>query len=301
MKADPADLIALRALAMRGLDWGAVARNSRLAGSSRGWTLAAGGIESAGLRPYAQGDDVRNIDWKASARLGRPMSRLFRADADRPLWIAVDQGESMQFGSRVTFKSVCAARVAAWLGWSALAGQDRVGGLVRQPDGVILARPRPGLPGVLGLVGALCGDPIGDRPNRDAQVGTTLSAALTDLARLLRGGDRVVVISDFYDLDAAPASGDIVLALDAIAQRAAVALVQVFDPIEREAPAEGVYPVRLGSATAWIDLGDPALRKAWGEILENRTASLVSLARRRGWPSAQWATSDPWPPASVWQ
>lgn len=103
--------------------------NSLLAGrhSSR---LRGRGLAFEELRHYHPGDDVRTMDWKATARLRTPHVRVYNEERERPVWLLVDQRRSMYFGSRCAMKSVVAAKVAALSAWRALAGGDRVGGIV---------------------------------------------------------------------------------------------------------------------------------------------------------------------------
>jgi uncharacterized protein (DUF58 family) len=100
------------------------------------------GVEFEEVRPYVVGDDVRTIDWRVSARTGRAHTRLFRAERERPVYLLLDQRHSMFFGTRGSMKSVQAAHAAALLAWAALAGGDRVGGLVLGSAGRQESRPR---------------------------------------------------------------------------------------------------------------------------------------------------------------
>lgn len=296
MSPDLNDLLALRGVAARGLDWRGAPPPGGLAGSHR-VTLpsAAGrGLQFAESRPYQRGDDVRSIDWKVTARHGRPHTKVFETERERPLWIAVDQGASMQFGSRVRFKSVQAARVAAWLAWSACAGGDRVGGVVIDDQASRILPPRAGERGVLALLDALC---------RPAAAGAAVLAA-SDLAGALvalqpgvRTGDRVAVLSDFYALDTAATARPLETILAALAARCEVVLLQLSDPLEATAPAAGRYPLARSEGAGWIDLADPATRQAWSSRHAQRVEALDTLARRHGWPVVAVATDGQLAPA----
>ena len=56
------------------------------------------------MRDYLPGDDIRSIDWKATARTGKPYVRVFTEERDRPALLVVDQRMSMFFGSRLNMK-----------------------------------------------------------------------------------------------------------------------------------------------------------------------------------------------------
>ncbi|GIS97268.1 MAG: hypothetical protein CM1200mP24_05520 [Gammaproteobacteria bacterium] len=58
------------------------------------------------VRLYHTGDDVRNIDWKVTARKNKPHTKIFREEQERPTLIVVDETKSMFFGSQIRFKSI---------------------------------------------------------------------------------------------------------------------------------------------------------------------------------------------------
>lgn len=113
------------------------------------------GMEFADARPYQIGDDARAIDWRQTARRGRPYTKLFQEEHERPVQLLVDLGPSMRFGTRNAFKSVVAARAAALLAWRAVAAGDRVGGLVWNGAELRARRPQGRHHGVLTLLASL--------------------------------------------------------------------------------------------------------------------------------------------------
>jgi uncharacterized protein (DUF58 family) len=102
---------------------------SLLAGR-HGSRLRGRGLAFEELRHYQQGDDIRTIDWRATARLRSPHVRVYREERERPVLLVVDQRRTMFFGSRRAMKSVVAAEVAALVAWRTLAAGDRLGGIV---------------------------------------------------------------------------------------------------------------------------------------------------------------------------
>jgi uncharacterized protein (DUF58 family) len=82
------------------------------------------GTEFADYRDYAQGDDPRHIDWNVWGRLDRLFLRVFHEEEDLRLSIHVDTSRSMGYGQ--PSKLLYAKRLAAALGYTALAAMDRV-------------------------------------------------------------------------------------------------------------------------------------------------------------------------------
>jgi uncharacterized protein (DUF58 family) len=106
--------------------------------------LRGRGLAFEELRNYHPGDDIRTIDWKATARLRKPHVRVFSEERERPVLLVVDQRSPMFFGSRRAMKSVAAAELAALSAWRALNGGDRVGGIVFNEESITSLRPQRG-------------------------------------------------------------------------------------------------------------------------------------------------------------
>ncbi|HEV8051229.1 MAG TPA: DUF58 domain-containing protein [Parachlamydiaceae bacterium] len=102
------------------------------------------GLEFDSVRKYVPGDDIRNIDWRVTARTNTPHLKIFKEERERHIVLCVDMNAAMRFGTRNTFKSVQAARVAALLGWRGMANQDRISGCLYGdvPDGVEYFAPQ---------------------------------------------------------------------------------------------------------------------------------------------------------------
>ena len=119
-----ADLIGLRGAA-RGLELGA--RRLALSVQSGGYrsVYRGRGLEFDEVRIYQPGDEVRDIDWRVTARRGRPHTRLYREERERPVLLYADLGPGMLFGSR-HLKSAQAMRAGALLAWAAEQAGDRI-------------------------------------------------------------------------------------------------------------------------------------------------------------------------------
>lgn len=92
--------------------------------------LRGSGLNFEELRQYQDGDNICQIDARASARLNKPYVRVYSEETDRPVQIVIDQRNHMFFGSVDKTKSVVAAELASLLAWIANAAGDRVGGIV---------------------------------------------------------------------------------------------------------------------------------------------------------------------------
>ncbi len=113
------------------------------------------GMEFDEVRHYQTGDDVRAIDWRVTARTGKTHTKLFREEIERPVLVATDLSQNMHFGSKLLFKSVQGAHLAALVAWHAKNRGDRLGGLVFRDQEHIELKPRSRKAGVLHYLHAL--------------------------------------------------------------------------------------------------------------------------------------------------
>ncbi|MTW22201.1 DUF58 domain-containing protein [Allochromatium palmeri] len=285
-RADLRELIALRAQARR-LD---LAPRGRVLATRSGGHLSrfrGRGMEFDESRVYLPGDDPRNMDWRVTARAGTPHVKLFREERERPVWLLVDQGPSMQFGTRVAFKSVVAARVAALLGWAAVDRGDRVGGLVFDESRHLERRPAARGTGLLPLLERLA-TPVAMGEGGHVR----LAGAAAHLAALVRPGSLIALISDFSDLDERDGAW-----IARLASGSELLLVLVHDPIEAKAPPAGRYPVLMGQRRGILDLTGAGARTRYQAAFEQRLALLERLARLHGAHWLRLSTGDPVGPA----
>ena len=85
------------------------------------------GMDFEELRDYIPGDDVRDIDWNVTYRMGRPFVKRFREERELGIMLAVDISASGAFGSARRSKREFAAEVASTLAFSAARSSDTAG------------------------------------------------------------------------------------------------------------------------------------------------------------------------------
>ena len=241
-----AELIALRArchalrLPMR------QAAASALAGAYRS-RFRGRGVDFLESRNYQPGDDIRNMDWRVTARTGRPHTKVFQEERERPVLVVLDAGPSLYFGTRRRLKSVAAGQLAAAIAWSAVRRGDRIGGFLFAPGRHRELRPAGGRRGAMRMIQGLVDwlEP-GAAVNGEGQ---PLSAALERVRHAVRPGSLVIVLSDFFSLDA-----DSNRHLSRLRQHNDIIGCQVLDAAEYQLPA-GRYPISDGTRAAILDTG----------------------------------------------
>lgn len=233
------------------------------------------GMEFDEVRPYQPGDDIRNIDWRVTARTGRAHTKLFREERERPVFLWLDLSGSMHFGTQRAFKSVAAAEVAALVGWSAVKQGDRIGGMIYEPTESVLIRPGRGKSAATSMINQISNHSSWENPpglNTGADINHFPS-----LIPLIRPGSLICLISDFRTMS----KGD----RDAIAQMAIhseVILLQITDPLERELPPPGEYAVQHGGSEFSLQTTSKSIRFDYQQRFQKREKDLVDLCRKSG-------------------
>ncbi len=219
--------------------------------------LRGRGLNFEELRGYIRGDDIRNIDWKATARMRKPFVRVYSEERDRPVVLVVDQRSSMFFGTRLYMKSVTALHVAALFAWRAFHAGDRVGAVIFNDSEVRRIAPHRSRRQVLRILGA------GVRANRMLRAETTgdSGAAMLDealgRARRMAGHDNLIVIVS----DLAGAGEETrQLILTAVEHNDVVAAL-VHDPAAMELPAAARLVVTDGELQVELNLADRRVRE----------------------------------------
>jgi uncharacterized protein (DUF58 family) len=144
------------------------------------------------VRPYAEGDDVRRIDWNATARKNELHVRVDVAERAVSTWLLLDVSPSMGFGTGDRRKADVVEGVGLALAHITSRRGNRVGALTFGSTSPIAVPQRQGR---RGLVGALLA--ARQEPETEQVGATSLGAALERLNAVARQRGVVFVVSDF--------------------------------------------------------------------------------------------------------
>jgi uncharacterized protein (DUF58 family) len=226
------------------------------------------GLDFDAVREYVPGDDIRNIDWRVTARTGSPHLKIFKEERERRTIICADVNSAMRFGTRNTFKSVQIARSVSLLGWRALAHQDHLSACFfgDVPGGLhYFASKRPR--GALSLMLKMLAEP----PEEHHQV--SLEIALQHICRSAHPGSLIYVISDFMDLSSDFPS------LKRLNQTCDVALISINDPADQALFPAGVIGF-CGAEKVYVNTDSIQGRKTYAADWEENRSALNTLADR---------------------
>ena len=148
------------------------------------------GMDFEELREYMPGDDVRDIDWNVTNRMGRPFVKRFREERELGMVLAIDISASSAFGSARRTKREFATEIAATLAISAARASDKVALLLFTEQVELYLPPRKGRRHILRLIREM----LSFQPKHRA---TNIPAALTFLNHVLPRRSMVFLLTDF--------------------------------------------------------------------------------------------------------
>lgn len=219
------------------------------------------GMEFDEVRHYQNGDDIRAIDWRVTAKTGKTHTKLFKEEVERPVLIATDLTQTMMFGSQLLFKSVQASHLAALLAWHARERGDRVGGLVFSNQQHQEIKPRSRQQGVLHYLHSLCA--THEDALKQAQQKTTEGSQLSThvfsescarLRQLAKPGSLVYLITDGFHID-----DESIRHLSQISRHCELVIALISDPLEHSLPESSQrinVAITNGETQQQLTLGD---------------------------------------------
>lgn len=221
------------------------------------------GTEFESLKEYVLGDDNRSVDWKASARHRKLVSRQFRAERNHQVVIAIDTGRLMCEPLDGIPKVDHAVNAALLLAWLSLRSGDQVGLATFDAEMGLFVEPKGGDRGFRVLSHMASQVEYSDRE-------TNFTLGLTTLAQKLSRRSLVIVLTDFVDTVAA----ELMLEnLGRLSKRHVVVFVALQDP-------------GLAAAAAQPPLDFLRLNRAVvaGSLLRDREVVLLRLRRQGIYP-----------------
>jgi len=233
------------------------------------------GMEFDESRIYQAGDDIRNMDWRVTARTGTAHTKVFCEERERPVLIWLDLNASMMFATRNKYKAVVAAEVAALIAWSAVKNNDRVGGLIFSSLQHTEIKPRRGKAAVLDLIGRCSSHSAWQKQNQDGQHDRDMTAAVSRLRKVTHPGSLIFMISDFRDIDPQAYSQ-----IADIARSNDIIFINISDPIEVELPASGSYKLTDGVNEVQLQTSNKKVRDDYRQRYQIHSDKLKHFCRK---------------------
>ena len=230
-------------------------RVKSILGGKHASKLRGRGLDFEEVRNYVPGDDVRNIDWKVTARTQKTHLRVFSEEKEKPALIIVDQTKSMFFGSQHKTKSVVAAELAALAAFKVSKEGDRVGGIVFGDNGVDAILPKRNRKNILFFFEKLVSRNRELKDSRSGGFDLGLKEVFERIRNIVTHDYLIFIIGDFHRY-----SDDVIKQISYMSAHNDVILAKVYDPLERD-----LIPVKYvggdGEKQMAIDGLNPKLKK----------------------------------------
>jgi len=219
------------------------------------------------VREYTEGDEVRFMDWKVTAKLNHPYVKVFQEERELTMMILVDISASSDFGTHTQLKKDLITEISAVLSFSAAQNQDHAGLILFSDHIEKCIPPKKGR----GHTQKIIREIVGFEPKGK---GTNIAAALEYLGRMIKKKCIVFLISDFIDQNMEKD-------LRIYARKFDLIGIQIYDIREREMPDLGLIHFK-DTETGKLALIDTAQKKVREDYrirgLENQKKLYQSFA-----------------------
>jgi uncharacterized protein (DUF58 family) len=228
--------------------------NTAMAGQYRSIFRGAG-IEFEEVREYSPGDEVKSIDWKVSARMGKPFIKRYREEREQVVMLLVDMSASGRFGTTMGLKRETAAEMAAILAFNAVRNNDKAGAILFTDQVERYIPPQKGSAHVWRLIREIF-------TFQPQHAGTDIVAAVDFLAHVCRKRTVAFLVSDFLIEDFGRQT---TLRMKSAARKHELISVLVSDPGEFHLPSGGIVVFKdlETGAIREMDASDRATRERY--------------------------------------
>jgi uncharacterized protein (DUF58 family) len=268
---------------LRRLEWTVIRRLDGLLQGDYRTFLRGFGLDLADLREYQFHDDVRNIDWNVTARLGVPHVREHHEDRDITAWFLLDLSPSVDFGSGQVNKRTMLVEVTAVLARLLTRHGNRVGAIFYSGSSGHVIPAGSDRRHVLHLLSALEG-----QPQLARAPATDLRELLDQAMRIIRRRSLVFLVSDFISRPGWEQP------LAHLTRRHEVLAVRLSDPLDRELPDLGLIVMRDSETgeQLLVDTHDRRFRRRFAEIARDREALIRGGLQRAGVDTLELSTEE---------
>ena len=251
------------------------------------------GMDFEELREYIPGDEVRDIDWNVSYRMGRPFVKRYREERELAMVLAVDISASSAFGSQERSKREFAAEVAGTLAMSATRSSDKVALLLFTDEIELFLPPRKGRRHILRLIREML-------QHEPRHRGTNIPGALAFLNHVLHRRSIIFLLTDFLHSFAGSARSaaprrDILQELGLTNARHDLVCIHLHDPRESLLPQAGLLTIEDAETGELLEMDSnrPLVRERFARTNAERLAELDRGLRRAGVDTLSFSTAEP--------
>lgn len=234
------------------------------------------GMELEEVRAYNFGDDVRDIDWRVTARKGGTYTKVFSEEKDREVYVLLDLSPYMLFGTKKELKSVAAAKLTALLGWQSMANRDRFGLLLYDGKETKVFKPQNNQKSLMAIFKAIS-ETSAKVLEASHEAKADIKNPLQVLQFSIKSRAMVFVVSDFKHI-----SDDALKALVTLTKRCRVYCTNVYDYIEEIPPEDGEYMVEYNGEKLSFNTTPDTFKQTYYHYFAQKRKTMEDFCKRFG-------------------
>jgi uncharacterized protein (DUF58 family) len=268
---------------LRRLEWTVIRRLDGLLQGDYRTFLRGFGLDLADLREYQLHDDVRDIDWNVTARLGVPHVREHHEDREITAWFLLDLSPSIDFGSMQINKRTMLMEFTAVMARLLTRHGNRIGAIFYSDGSRDVIPAGSGRRHVLHVLSAL-----ERQPHLSGAPATDLREFLDQALRIIRRRSLVFLVSDFISKPGWERP------LGHLSRRHEVLAVRLSDPFDMELPDLGFIVMRDSETgeQLLVDTHDRRFRRRFAAIAQDREAVIRGGLQHAGVDALELSTED---------
>jgi hypothetical protein len=237
--------------------------------------LKGRGIELEEIRPYNFGDDIRDIDWRVTARKQSVYTKLYNQEKDIDVYVIFDFSASMMFGTMKELKSVTACKVLASVAWRAFDNSDRFGAIINDGTNCYSYKSNNSRNSILSIFNKLVNISKRKVDKKEFVDDISFEKTLKMAKSVIKSGSIVYVISDFINFDDMQKKY-----ISYLVKSNRVSLINIYDEIEQNPPKANQYKAHIGDEDITFDSSSKGFKLEYISHFNKKNDDLISFANK---------------------
>lgn len=235
------------------------------------------GMEFEEVRAYSFGDDIRDIDWRVTARKGDTYTKVFSEEKDREVYVLLDLSPYMLFGTKKELKSVTASKISALLGWQSMENKDRFGLILFDGTNTMVFKPQSNQKNFMAILKT-----ISEKSQSILEKNKELQTKMNDISEPLKflqfhikSKAMVFVISDFKN-----ANENVLKSISILTNRCKVYCINVYDYIEEVSPTNGEYMAEYGGEKLVFNTSSDLFKSTYFRYFQKKRKEMEDFCKK---------------------
>lgn len=226
------------------------------------------GITFDDVRPYQYGDDIRSIDWNATAKGHSVYVKTYREEREQIVYLVLDVSASQEIGNEGHQKVDVGKEICGVLALSAIKEGSQVGMFCFSEHKEVYVKPSKGDKHAYQIISKLYN-------LRPSSTRTDLNNAIRYLLNIIKRRSIVIFVSDFIDEGYEDN-------LRALARKHDLIVVHLSDRRETQLPSLGIVPVydKESQKTLWVNSSSSFFRNRINKTYGNTREWLEDFCRK---------------------